>query len=74
MTHNVAACYDVASVALFTRPGRSATGEQMMVLTGQKGGVTQVLWSPDGNYLYTARPPSYCPPRQPAYVEPSLVS
>ena len=24
-----------------------------MTLQGQKGGVTQVQWSPDGNYLYT---------------------
>ena len=24
-----------------------------MTLQGQRGGVTQVQWSPDGNYLYT---------------------
>jgi WD40 repeat protein len=30
-----------------------ATGEQIMTLQGQKGGVTQVQWSPDGNFLYT---------------------
>ena len=30
-----------------------ATGEHVLTLRGQRGGVTHARWSPDGNYLYT---------------------